>query len=440
MSVRSVIFGASSSTLLLAATFAGAPPAVAAERLPSFNIDLGGTTVSGLSSGGFMAVQFHVAFSGTVRGAGVVAGGPYSCAEGQLLNALNRCMQTGLGPPDPDRLLSIARGLARDGRIDPLENLADDRAYLFTGTNDRTVAGAVVDAARRFYLSAGLPAANLAYRSDTPAGHAMVTEAFGSACSRTAPPYINDCDLDLAGAILGQLYPGLRPPTTTARLGGTLVAFDQTEFFRAAVASVPGPGPGPGPVPGFGLGPTPVPMAAPAPPLTQTPPSGSFGAPPFPGIPMMVVPQPAAPTVPSVPDAPAMPGTGATFVWGWPWPWPWPWPSPSAGSPLGLNDTGFAYVPAGCAGPGEACRVHVVFHGCKQTVDDVQEQYVRNTGYNRWADSNNVVVLYPQARSEPQGNPNGCWDWWGYSGAEYATRAGPQIAAVRAMLDRLAGR
>jgi len=31
--------------------------------------------VSGLSSVGFMAVQFHVAFSGTIVGAGITAGG-----------------------------------------------------------------------------------------------------------------------------------------------------------------------------------------------------------------------------------------------------------------------------------------------------------------------------------------------------------------------------
>jgi len=70
----------------------------------------------------------------------------------------------------------------------------------------------------------------------------------------------------------------------------------------------------------------------------------------------------------------------------------------------------------------------------------VQERYVRDTGYNRWADGNDIVVLYPQAKSEKLANPNGCWDWWGYSSAAYATKAGPQMAAVRAMLDRLAGR
>ncbi|HUS15280.1 MAG TPA: hypothetical protein VM536_09715, partial [Chloroflexia bacterium] len=38
-------------------------------------------TVSGLSSGGFIAHQFHIAHSDLVRGAGIVAGGPFGCAE-----------------------------------------------------------------------------------------------------------------------------------------------------------------------------------------------------------------------------------------------------------------------------------------------------------------------------------------------------------------------
>src|SRR3712207_6076718 len=83
------------SALLVAGSLAVGTATLAAERLPSFNVDLGQTTVSGLSSGGYMALQFHVGFSEMVRGAGVVAGGPYFCAEGQLIpNALFRCMQT----------------------------------------------------------------------------------------------------------------------------------------------------------------------------------------------------------------------------------------------------------------------------------------------------------------------------------------------------------
>ena len=63
--------------------FAAEPPGGGgAEPLRAFNVDIKETSVSGLSSGGFMAVQFQIAFSSTVKGAGIVAGGPYFCARG----------------------------------------------------------------------------------------------------------------------------------------------------------------------------------------------------------------------------------------------------------------------------------------------------------------------------------------------------------------------
>ena len=34
-------------------------------------------------------------------------------------------------------------------------------------------------------------------------------------------------------------------------------------------------------------------------------------------------------------------------------------------------------------------------------------------------------------------NPRGCWDWWGYTGTDYATRNGVQIATIVAMVARL---
>jgi hypothetical protein len=37
--------------------------------------------VSGISSGAFMAVQLHVAYSSVFKGVGVLAGGPYYCSE-----------------------------------------------------------------------------------------------------------------------------------------------------------------------------------------------------------------------------------------------------------------------------------------------------------------------------------------------------------------------
>ncbi len=48
-----------------------------AQTLPKFNAKLNETTVSGLSSGAYFAVQMHVAFSNSIKGAAIFAGGPY---------------------------------------------------------------------------------------------------------------------------------------------------------------------------------------------------------------------------------------------------------------------------------------------------------------------------------------------------------------------------
>ncbi len=311
---------------------------MAAAALPTFNIDLAQTSVSGLSSGAYMAGQFHVAFSETVIGAGIVAGGPYGCAEGQLAIALERCMQTRRGAPDPDRLLKRAEALAAAGAIDPLAGLAGDRVYVFSGTEDSTVRPAVVEQTVAFYRAAGIAAAEILHVDDLAAGHAFVTEGHGSACPTTVSPFINDCDYDQAGALLGHIAGALSPPA--AEPGGTMIAFDQGEFLADPAAH-------------------------------------------------------------------------------------------------GLDPTGHVYVPAACM-EGAACRVHVAFHGCRQTDALIGDRFRSETGYRRWADSNALIVLYPQAHRTLL-NPNACWDWWGYDDAAYATRNGRQMAAVRAMLDRLAG-
>jgi len=92
-------------------------------------------------------------------------------------------------------------------------------------------------------------------------------------------------------------------------------------------------------------------------------------------------------------------------------------------------------------------RVHVAFHGCRQSAAQIGRRFVDGAGYNRWADSNRLLVLYPQTVPRHGlavgswkwiSNPFACWDWWGYTGSDYPTRDGLQIRAVRAMLDRLA--
>ncbi len=308
--------------------------------------DANPVTASGLSSGGFMAVQLHVAHSAIVKGAGVVAGGPYYCAHGSLRTAYYNCSDPGLFAPFPALapLKAEAETQAKAGRIDPTSHLASSRAWLFTGTKDRRVSRDVVEALNAFYV--GYKVKTLIVR-DQPAGHAMPTENAGDPdCGVTRSPFINDCDYDAAGALLAHLIGGMLPAVT--KESGRLLRFDQEEFAA------------------------------------------------------------------------------------------------NQASAISMAEEGYAYVPRICETA--ACQVHVALHGCGQGVGEIGEQFVREAGYNRWADANRLIVLYPQAIARNGWafgsgsfvwNPRGCWDWWGYTGARYHTKEGPQIRAVKAMLERL---
>jgi poly(3-hydroxybutyrate) depolymerase len=339
--------------VLLATTMLAVATASAAEPLPALGVDARQTSVSGISSGAYMAGQFHLAFSTTVVGAGVVAGGPWGCASNgrgvsllfggfdNATRALAGCMKVTAGAPDGVQLADAAATLADRHRIDPLTGLAGDRVYLFHGEGDSVVAAAVATAAEAFYRSAGIEAADLRTVYQLPggkAGHALLVEQEGSACEANASPFIADCDYDQAGEILRWIYPDLvgRPGPATGRR----LVFDQTEFLAGAV--------------------------------------------------------------------------------GW-----------------GLAREGLAYIPAACeTAPG--CRVHIVFHGCQQsrTTDGIGDLFVERTGYLRYADVNRLVLLYPQTNANTA--PNACWDWWGHAASDHLSRTAPQLAAVRAMLDRLA--
>ncbi|MBS7808189.1 PHB depolymerase family esterase [Variovorax sp. PCZ-1] len=112
----------------------------------------------------------------------------------------------------------------------------------------------------------------------------------------------------------------------------------------------------------------------------------------------------------------------------------------------GMASTGWLYVPANCAS-GSQCKLHVALHGCKQSYSDIGDKYIKNTGYTRWADTNSVIVLFPQtkvdsisrstAASGSLPNPNACWDWIGWYGSNFAQKAGTQVTALKAMVDRV---
>jgi len=323
--------------LLLACAFTSA---YAADRLPTYGADVSAFTVSGVSSGGYMAVQMHVAHSSRVAGVGALAAGPYYCAQGGLWTASYNCMTPGVWTPLPraDLLKAHAERFAREKRIDPTSNLARARVWLFSGTRDSTVEPEVVEALAGFYA---LFKAKFVLVKDKPAGHAMVTENAGNACDATKAPFINDCDYDAAGELLRHLLGSLAP--AVPKPAGRLLAFDQREF-------------------------------------------------------------------------------GDVYA-------------------ISMADAGYAYVPQAC--DKQPCKVHVAFHGCRQGVEAVGERFVRDAGYNRWADANRLIVLYPQVIARYAWwtwNPRGCWDWWGYTGQRYATKEAPQIRAVLAMIERLGER
>ena len=98
-----------------------------------------------------------------------------------------------------------------------------------------------------------------------------------------------------------------------------------------------------------------------------------------------------------------------------------------------MAPSGWAYIPSACNGGRAVCKLHVALHGCQQNVSEVGMAYVRDAGYNRWAEVNNIVVLYPQTGS---GATNGCWDWWGYDSENYAKKSGPQIKAISTMIQK----
>jgi predicted esterase len=315
-------------------------------------------TVAGISSGGFMAVQMSIAYSQTFTGAAVFAGGPYYCAVANVDVATTTCMQnnpainhTGLNVLETDTTL-----WASSGWIDPTSNLAQQKIYLYSGTNDTVVVQPVVNWLQTYYqhyTSAG----NIAYNNKSAAEHSWVTwkAATGgtwsgsgpntvvNACTFKGSPFINNCGNDPEHDMIKQMYGSVVGRAATA--SGTMVPFDQTAF-------VP------------------------------------FGA----------------------------------------------------ASAYSVDNTGYVYVPTYCAA-NAGCKVVVALHGCLQGYGVIGNGFINNSGLNEYADTNKLLIVYPQliVSSAVPFNPQGCWDFWGYTGPQYPLQSGVQPAMIKAMVDTVMG-
>ncbi|WP_146074225.1 poly(3-hydroxybutyrate) depolymerase [Pokkaliibacter plantistimulans] len=354
--LRRTVQTALAGVLLCSALVTTARAATTVE-MPALGIDIKETSVSGLSSGAFMTSQVYIVFSDIMKGAGIVAGGPYYCAGSwsfntYLQNATGACMNPltpSVGPNVP-ALLAKTQQLSKAGSIDPTTNLSDDHIYMFSGTQDTTVTTMVMDANYQYLTQLGVPAANIEYIKNVAAGHAFITDSKSdTSCGLTQPPYINYCPpTEQADAIIQQIYADegpVNPPAASA--SGELLQVDQKAFLPTAMTS--------------------------------------------------------------------------------------------------MSDNAYLYVPKSCEQGG--CRLHIALHGCEQGYKVIGDQYYSTTGYNEMADTNKLVILYPQAEpSQGAGkpyNPKGCWDFWGYSATnpanpDFYTRDAPQLKAIKAMIDRLA--
>lgn len=289
-----------------------------------------------------MAVQYHFAFSSEVLGAGIFAGGPYYCAQGNMMTAITACMSS----PSQINLSVLEQAAvanAQDSSIDSLANIASSKVFLFSGKSDTTVFPGVMKQLNAMYTDYG---AQITAVFDFNTVHGIPTIDFGVSCSTMKTPFINKCGYDGAGEALQTIYGRLNPRGTANP--SNIIRLDQSKF-------VP----------------------------------GSYTL-----------------------------------------------------SSLSMGPTAYAYVPTTCKASPSSCKFHIAFHGCQQSINDIGDDYIQHTGFNEWAETNNIIVLYPQAVTSYFNplNPNACWDWWGYVNGNYATKSGPQLVTVRNMAMYLSGR
>jgi len=202
----------------------------AAAPLPKLAIAPDRIAVAGVSSGAYMATQAHFAWSDRLRGAALIAGGPYGCAGGSLETALGPCIAADPYTPDPERLAAKVRDRAANGDLAPLSGLAGDHVWLLHGERDVRVAKAVVDSSEALYRRLGEDVDGLVVqREGGDFGHVMPTLDAGADCIEGGAPHLGRCGRDAAGEAMQALYGP--SPSPAGKAGGELRRFDQDTYL-----------------------------------------------------------------------------------------------------------------------------------------------------------------------------------------------------------------
>lgn len=123
--------------LLFISTALPAFSVVAKTNNYDIKLDTSSLTLSGLSSGGYMATQFHIAYPDMVVGAGIIAAGPYGCARNSIMTALSECVNKA-PQAYPEDMLDMSTVVSNQA-----SQFKDDKVWMLHGTLDTTIHASV---------------------------------------------------------------------------------------------------------------------------------------------------------------------------------------------------------------------------------------------------------------------------------------------------------
>lgn len=384
-------------------------------------------SISGISSGGFMAAQMGVIYSADVEAVGIVAAGFYNCAGDHYQQSLNLAFKLGKGyrafyetevndveliqghmnesialsprnpiyqsvqicmkkPAKSEIDLKIIADLQSKNLIAPTENIKNQKVFLYQGGLDHVVNPEILGKNIEFYEKMNVPQENIKVLENPKGAHTFPTDKKDlNSCSSQGIPYISSCGLDLAGEILKQ-------------------ALGKETLVRNSEEAEPV---------------------------------------------LFIVKQ-----------------------------------SIDEKHPTSVADYGYMATPPYCLENPEQCKVHVALHGCEmsdsfdQDFDESYQKYAKlgylqmrkkaerpfwrfylpvieqltpqlgagkfamQSGYLDYVnDENKLMVLFPQTwitEDNYPGNPKGCWDWYGWTGSDYKTNEGQETKWLHEWITRVA--
>lgn len=378
----------------------------------------GKLTISGISSGGFMASQMGTIYSKNFDGIATVAGGVFYCAQDHFQQSVKtfgassffafapdlRAYQTGtiLGvdvkpnfakplPTNPiyqaisicmgnpvrahngengQMDLSFLKTMQAGGKIDSLKNIKNQKVLIYQGTEDSVVLKEMATKLAEFYKRMDVAPNNLKTVMKSGDHNFPTDKTNGINCDETKVPYIANCNYDLAGDILQHL--------TARKL--TRANFEEKHLYRVAQKN----------------------------------------------------------------------------------------------NPFSIASYGYFYANDYCMQNPQDCDLHVALHGCEMSdfYDDTFNKYIESritltsflkiqdyemnglvpqmgtkvfaekSGYADYAETekNKLMIYFPQtmisAKNYP-GNPKGCWDWYGWTGSNYATNEGQETKWLMQQIDEI---